>query len=290
MVPSNYREQLGLQPCIDDNTEDRQAEIKTRGPSAALRRHVRWIKELQQQVKDDQQQFDVDEKRKGLRKDSMQTVFKQQRDAIRKLRQDNGAVSREELESVMEAFPPTGGKAKAGKKPLWAMTTDEKEAVEEAEAEDLIRFAEGLDFDAFVGDLEFRHCLQAVKDRAKKLQKEQDAFKDSILREFNEADADGNGTETSSLAGDPFDGTGQADPSRRRRRPAGEEARPDWDNSTACGDEGKSAASDRSSKIAVERVLENNPNLRLVHSKESMQKLVEKARSDGVPATPHSLA
>merc|ERR1719321_237039 len=128
MVPSNYREQIGLQPCRDKpDNELPSAEVKIRGPSAALRRHVRWIKELQQQVKSDQQDFDEGEKRKDLRKDKMQNVFKQQRDAIRQLRDEKGTVSREELEQVMEAFPPTVGKSKSGKKPVWAMTAEEKE-------------------------------------------------------------------------------------------------------------------------------------------------------------------
>merc|ERR1719378_1466416 len=50
-------------------------------------------------------------------------------------------------------------------KPLWAMTQQEKESFEEEEADSLINFAEGLDYDKYVGDMEFKEALEALKDR-----------------------------------------------------------------------------------------------------------------------------
>merc|ERR1719262_900042 len=76
-------------------------------------------------------------------------------------------------------------KAKGGKKPLWAMTQEEKAEFEAQEADDLINFAEGLDYDKYVNDLEFREGLEAVRDRAGKLHKEQEAFKDQLVKEIN---------------------------------------------------------------------------------------------------------
>ncbi|CAK9004599.1 Hypothetical protein SCF082_LOCUS8253, partial [Durusdinium trenchii] len=65
------------------------------------------------------------------------------------------------------------------------MTEQEKDHFEEEEADDLINFVEHLDFDKYVGDLEFRQALGALKDRTGKLKKEQDAFKDELLANFN---------------------------------------------------------------------------------------------------------
>lgn len=296
MISATCRDQLGLPP---PKPEEAPVEVKSRGSSAALRRHVRWIKDLQQQVQADHTHYDMEVKRMEDHKDSMQEVFKKQRDAIRQLRKENdGVVDRQDLEAVMEQFPPTGAKARKvkGQKPVWAMTEQEKEALEEEEAANLIKFAEDLDFDKFLGDHEFRAHLQAMQDRARKLQKEQDAFKDSIIKEFNQVD-DAEGSELGSRFEDGLDGASllgdvgneAGAPSRRRRRRDGDGVgeRPDWDASTAFGEDA-GVGVDRGQKAMAEHVLENNPRIRSVHSKDSIQRLVEKARSEGMPRTPGS--
>merc|ERR1711972_941606 len=75
-------------------------------------------------------------------------------------------------------MPNATAPRKKVEKPLWAMTENEKDSFEDDVGNDLINFAEGLDYDKFIGDLEFREGLAALRDRAGKLQKEQDAFKD----------------------------------------------------------------------------------------------------------------
>eukprot|EP00928_Gymnodinium_smaydae_P053516 TRINITY_DN37493_c0_g1_i1.p1 TRINITY_DN37493_c0_g1~~TRINITY_DN37493_c0_g1_i1.p1 ORF type:complete len:343 (+),score=93.01 TRINITY_DN37493_c0_g1_i1:130-1158(+) len=296
-ISATYRDQLGLPPC--KQAEGPVVEIKTRGPSAALRRHVRWIKELQEQVKEDRSQVVEDEKQRLERKERMQEVFKAQRDAIRQMRKDKDTLDRDELEAVMAEYPPTGIKTKKKtQKPEWAMTAAEKEAFDEDEAAKLINFAQELDFDKFIGDHEFRKHLQVMQDRASKLQKEQDAFKDSILAEFN-AEVDGaeagddmltrleDGLEGASVFGESECGSAAA----RRRRPregavGGAGERPEWDSSTACGDERQQLDSRAASQAAAERILEANPDLRSVHSKGSVQRLIDKARADiGTPAS-----
>jgi len=296
-ISATCREPIGLPPCKEAEKEKPATEVKNRGPSAALRRHVRWIKELQDQVREDQKRVEEDDGKHAKRKEGMSDVFKKQRDAIREMRKEKDELSRDELEAVMHQFPPTGTKVKnkGAKKPLWAMTEDEKEAFDEQEAADLISFAEGLDYDKFVSDLEFRKQLQVVKDRAHKLQREQDAFKDSILKEFNDdqgedyegSDAGGSrlsGVDGASLFGEDELEAGAADRRRRRRREDGQDPdRVDWDASTTCSE---SRQADREVKSFADQVFENNPQMKGVHSKDSMQKLIEKARSDGMPATP----
>merc|ERR1719181_234915 len=135
--------------------------------------------------------------------------------------------------------------AKQKSKPLWAMTAQEKESFEEEEADALVNFAENLDFDKYMGDLEFRQALDAMKDRAGKLAKVQDAFKDDLVRDFNTKVGDDleerstsaggsaldleEGLEGASILGDlRSDGGG----GRRRRERFNEDGRPKWDSST----------------------------------------------------------
>lgn len=274
-IAAGASEQLGLHPGKELQERQMQAGselVKTRGPSAALRRHCQWIKELQQQVQEDQKATADAGAAHEQRKANMQVVFKQQRAAIRKIKAERHTdeIHPRELEAILR--PPAkkqSAPAAAAQKPLWAMTEDERDGCEDEEAAELIRFAEGLDFDKFIDDLEFRQHLQVVRDRAKKLQREQDAFKDSLLREFNAPEED---EEDGSQLGS------EDKPAARRRRAALEGAgddRPDWDRSTACTDDVGGSVKELQSVAA--KALENNPQLKAVHSKGSVQKLIEKA-------------
>merc|ERR1719503_425967 len=152
------------------------------------------------------------------------------------------------------------------------MTSREKDNFEEEEADDLINFAENLDYDKFIGNLEFRQGLAALQDRAGKLQKEQDAFKDALVKEFNSTALEDDEVTTS--AGSPrslrqledgVDGVSlfgsdacrsESSEARRERRAEerAEKAR-DWDNSTSCGDEEQRLVR-REAKDVAERVME----------------------------------
>lgn len=275
-------EQLGLQPAKQLKLVN---EVKTRGPSAALRRHCQWIKELQQQVHEDQRQLEDSKQAQEQRKLKMSEAFKQQRDAIREIKSDRhrSTIDPTELEGILR---PAAKKAAAPRalpaqsKPLWAMTEDEREGCEDEEAEALIQFAEGLDFEQYIDDLEFKQCVQVVRDRAKRLQREQDAFKDSLVREFN-VPTDADGSEHSNYGGDFVAAGGKhGDAGCRRSRPVGNDM-PDWDSSTTCGDDRQSVAQ---SVHSAARVLEANPQLKAVHSKGSVQKLIEKAQGGLAPS------
>merc|ERR1719389_603540 len=57
-ISATEGEQIGLTPC----KRMERTEVKARGPSAALRRHVRWLKELQGQMNEDKAQVEEEEK------------------------------------------------------------------------------------------------------------------------------------------------------------------------------------------------------------------------------------
>ncbi|CAJ1445909.1 unnamed protein product [Effrenium voratum] len=215
------------------------AEVKKRGPSAALRRHCRWIKELQQQVAEDAQLVEHEEIERDRRQQVQKEVFRKQREAIRLIKMGCGA-SEEELSSALNP---------KAKKPLWAMTEAEKEDKEDVDAGELINFAEQLDFDEYIHDLEFRGCLAAITDRAKRLQREQEAFKESLLKELNQDE------ETASTAKEP-----------QAVLQAPDVDRPDWDARPPSAD---------SAKALAEKAYQEG-GFKAVHSKASLKKIAER--------------
>jgi hypothetical protein len=293
-VSVTANDHLGINPPKQMPQPSPEA-VKTRGPSAALRRHVRWLRDLRDQVREEKQKGEDGVKAEEARVQKMQEAFKQQRDAISRLKKEReeGTLSRQTLETIFlptnkvgragAAAPkgsdtaPKAGAAAPASKPLWAMTEVEKETFEDQEADDLIQFAEDLNFDGYIQDLEFRECLQAVRDRARKLQREQNEFKDSILREFNEDEGEGD----AAAGGSPGADRNAATAVRRGRAvdgaPVGDDELHDWDASTACGEE---RAVDKNLRTAADSVLDGNSKLRAVHSKESVSRLIEKSRAD----------
>merc|ERR1719330_193641 len=129
-----------------------------------------------------------------------------------------------------------------------------------------------------------------MKDRAGKLHKEQEAFKDALVRDFNaklEEDEEtsvgsprdlnlNDGVDGQSLLGDLK--SEYSTSSSRRSRGAeryNKDGQPDWDQSTSCGD---GPQIDHEIKDAATHILESAPQIRAVHSKESVQRIIEKAR------------
>lgn len=278
-IAASCGERLGLQPA--KQTEPK-LEVKTRGPSAALRQHCQWIKELQEQVREDQRMVEGNAAAQEERNKKMQQAFKHQRDAILRIKSDNNRdLNAADVEAILRPKPKKSSAAGA-QKPLWAMTRDEKEGFDDLEAEELIKFAEGLDFDQYIDDLEFRQQLQAVRGRAQNLQREQDAFKNDLLREFNTQDEEGcDGSDAgSSVLDDSVSVSGSAAGARRGRRKrldGVDENKPEWDGSTACGDDRSSV--DRDAQSQADRIMEANPQMKTVHSKGSVQRLIEKAQA-----------
>lgn len=275
-VSAKGHEPPGLQPPKDRPKPAGMGQVKKRGPSAALRRHCQWIRELQEQVREDQVQAEEDDRMQQERRKKMADVFKRQRDAVQEVKYSKGreAVEPWEIEQILlgpqdpSAASRASAKGKSGK-PLWALTEEERQDLEDGEADELIRFAEAVDFDEYINDLEFRQGLAALKDRAKRLQREQDAFKDSIVREFNGDDRD---TVASSADDDHLGG-------KLAAREATPFRQPDWDSSTAMGENDRQGQQE--ARAVADRALEANPQLRGVHSKSSVRRLVERASERG---------
>jgi len=256
------------------------------------------LKELGQKVREEKAQVaksaEVEEEKKAKLADFCQ----RQRDAVKEVLMDAKNMAdptekqklKEELTEAVQGKIPVGSKKKA--KPLWAMTEAQKDEFEEEEAGGLIDFAEGLDFDQFIHDLEFREAVGALKDRAGKLQKEQDDFKALLVDEFNRlpgAEDDEDADQSPTTARDLEDGiegtslqdTSEGDPDRQRRRKQyakklNEDGRPEWDASTTAGSEAGEKPDEKAREVA-DRALEDR-SMKQIHSKESVQKIIEKQK------------
>merc|ERR1712048_1074624 len=94
MIASTHgpSEQLGLTPC-----KNFEPTVKKRGPSAALRRHVKWLKDLQDQMKEERDQVDEEEAHVRDREERMKETFHRHRDGVRQmLKERNDAEDAEE--------------------------------------------------------------------------------------------------------------------------------------------------------------------------------------------------
>jgi hypothetical protein len=247
----------------------------------------------------ERQLADEDEKQAEDRMQKMKASFEKHREAVRDMiqtRDRNLAMAHEgrtqatdQADDASKPKAPKAKKADKPAKPLWAMTEDEKDKFEEDEADDLIGFAENLDYEKFLGDLEFRQGLAALKDRHGKLQKEQEAFKEALVRDFNEQA--GEDEERSTSAGSPrgledgIEGSAYGDlkseysvasSKRSGRAAAGQGGQAEWDSSTNCGEERPNL--DPKVKDAVDIVMESAPQLKQIHSKAAMSKIIEKAK------------
>eukprot|EP00927_Polykrikos_kofoidii_P029535 TRINITY_DN25539_c0_g1_i1.p1 TRINITY_DN25539_c0_g1~~TRINITY_DN25539_c0_g1_i1.p1 ORF type:complete len:438 (-),score=99.36 TRINITY_DN25539_c0_g1_i1:280-1482(-) len=295
MIASTHGEQLGLTPC-----RNYEPSVKTRGPSAALRRHVKWLKELQGQMQEERDQVEAEEQDTAARERRMKEVFHKHREGVRQMMEERNAAEAAELQAQREARKAqregsmyNTSKKKGPQKPQWAMTDKERDDVEEGEADELINFAESLDYDKFIHDVEFRDGVAAMKDRAGKLKKEQEAFKDALIRDYSaqledeEGSTSAGGSPRSSkhledgLEGHSVLGDLRSEYSVGSRRSRGAdrydaEGRVNWDSSTNAGDDRPQVDNDM--KDAADAILESNTMMRQIHSKDSVLKMLEKQR------------
>jgi len=266
-VTATYCDALGINP-----TNKTQAEVVEKPKKEALVRHVRWLKQLQSQMNAHRMQAEFEDEEAEKKKENFQAFCERQRESIKNLT-EAGDLNREKLAEAVAGKAPVPKKVK----PLWAMTESEMKAFEENDAADLIDFAENLDFDHFINDLEFRQAMEVMKDRAGKLAKDQDDFKAALVDSFNQDDDDDAGRRAGgieiegSAMGDDVSVVGSLNGARRARKSDKKE----WDSSTVMSED---VPVDEDTKSMVDKVLANNPDMKKLHSSKSVLKMIEKAK------------
>jgi hypothetical protein len=155
-------------------------------------------------------------------------------------------------------MPPKAAKADASKasakaatgKPAWALTEEKADAVEDEEAEALVDFANNLDYDSYIDDLEVRQALSVIRERIdqeKAIEAVAQAAEESAAA-IEESGGDWRDSFMASWNGDADDAVERASrstaPARRAGADACEATKPDWDASTSAGDVHKTAISE----------------------------------------------
>lgn len=146
--------------------------------------------------------------------------------------------------------PKAVTKAEASK-PRWALTEEKATAVEDEEADALVEFANNLDYDAYIDDLEVRQALTVIRERIdteKAMAAAAEAAEAAELA-VEEAGGDWRSAFLSTWNGNDDDAFERSS-IRSSRRGGAEHAtgetksQPDWDSSTAAGDAKKSIISE----------------------------------------------
>merc|ERR1712224_105734 len=100
-VSATHNDQLGLNPAKarEFNT---YSSAKLRGPSATLRKHVKWLKELQKQMAEERTKAEEAEIQAEHKKERMKTFCEKQREAVKTLLNSDQEVKPEHLHEALE--------------------------------------------------------------------------------------------------------------------------------------------------------------------------------------------
>lgn len=254
----SFNEQMGLNPPAREPSAAR-AEPR----NVALGRHCQWLKQLQVEMRDARENAADDMNARGKQMAACRAFCEDARSKVREMRAQAEEAKQAEIKAAKAAD------AKPAAKPKWAMTEKAAQDFDEDQTVELLDFVDALNFDEYIEDLEFRKVLEAVKGRAGKLDKEQDAFKQLIAEQFNDADDD------VAEAGDDAasNATGNSGVRRQRAQQDASVASeaPSMASVTSVASEAKSLA---------DRILKENSDIRSVHSAASVARIMEKQKAE----------
>lgn len=277
-VSATHGERLGLNPCAKA-----VAAPTKKYRNESLQKHGAWLKKLQKGMVDEQEKKATEEAKKVEKEARMKEKSAKYREEVRQMLKERNEAYDEQLDFERQQNRERRGLVpKSENKPLWAMTESEVADFDRAEAEDLINFAETLDYDKFINDLEVRECLAIMKDRVGHVKRMQENFKQSLVDEFNRAAEREDGESFIDDANDLGESASQvgsvANSGRRRAQGGNGGDRPDWDASSSVGDGGSQR--DLAKAEMAKEILASNSQMRGVHSKESVQKIIDKQKAE----------
>ena len=256
-----HAEQLGLTPTLKvgvRRANGRNLEI--------LNRHKKWLLQLKQR----KDQLNEEERKKAAEEDERRKRIAEQAAKKRQIiRGTEEPKTPPPPENPLPASDPeqpvpvkklTTDNLRAHtrdleKKPKWALTQEEAVEQEEAEVDDLLDFANSLDYDQIVNDLEVRQALEILKDRVEELKQDQE-WKEKIVKTYNQdAKSVASGVSIKSMRS-------------RATEKLAEEAKKDpeqlseagWDKNTR-GEQYSVTAEEKVAKLMADQILESNPVL-----------------------------
>jgi hypothetical protein len=140
----------------------------------ALSRHKKWLSDLQKTKDELESQMVDDQEAKEDRHARFMERERKMRAAVRGIDAGDDAKYSDYGDDGGNNAPQKAEGKKAAKKPMWAMTEEKADVQadfdDEEEAEELLDFASGLDFDKFIDDMEVRAMMEQVKSRVDDLE------------------------------------------------------------------------------------------------------------------------
>ena len=216
-------EPLGLNP-----SRERRAMIRVdrKKKNSALSRHKKWLKQLQKAKEQFQEQAIIEENAKEERRRKFAAQQAALRAEVRNTVEDAvdevdalemAATKLAEAEEIndraieaemrkLNMYEQKNQEENEGKeeqilgkaqlkrannnksKPAWALTENQKDQLEDEEADDLMDFANNLDVDKYLDDLEVRAALESVRQRIQELDNEEEEEEDADLENNAEND------------------------------------------------------------------------------------------------------
>ena len=276
-------EQLGLTPSLKvtvRRAKGRNLEI--------LNRHKKWLLQLQQRKTqltevDQKKALDDQEKRRKIAEQAAKKrqLILGQEDAPKASPPPENPVS------TLRNSPPAAPVKKLttenlrahtremDRKPKWALTQEAAVEQEEAEVDDLLDFANSLDYDEIINDLEVRQALEILKDRVEELKQDQD-WKEKIVKTYNQdAKSAASAASMKSIRSKVTEKL--AEEAKKDPDQLSEGA---WEKNTR-GDQQSVTAEEKIAKLMADQILENNPvrtiqQFKKIHSNLSIRRLLER--------------
>ena len=268
---------------------------KKKDSNSILTRHKKYLRMLQEKKI-------IEKVEKENNENAKQETFKKVRDQTAKQRQkimdiknddqnspDKDSSPQEETvkvakltkENLQKNDEQLSSKNKASKKadkakPLWAKTEDQLKQEQDQEIDDLIEFAYDLDYEKYMEDLEVRQALALIKERVDEIKKDNE-WRQKATEEWNQNE--GVNDDAKSATSYKTGMSGKSKISKKseimNELKREEDKKDDWDSSTQAERKKQSIEEKLASKLA-DQILELNPNLKGIHSKTSMKRMLEK--------------
>jgi len=175
------------------------------------------------------------------------------------------------------------------------MSEQEVKDQEDAEVDGLLNFADNLDYDKYMGDLEVNNMVSALKKRIDELRQEEN-WKNKIVDQWNaedqvkkqerkalklqkaemdmdsRSDARSVASESKSVVSER---THKSINTLKEQEKKEKEGQGDWDKSTN-GEKKPATLEERIAKHVADEILRNNTQIRQVHSNNSIRKMLER--------------
>lgn len=214
------KEQLGINPAA----KPVQQVTRPKKSLEILSRHKQWLFQLQKQKDEAIQKEAEKSKAQEVKLEKMKKKYSGKKTAENILEPSEKSQKPEKSQKVEK--PEKSEKLteknlkllENEKRPKWAMTEEQAENLEEMEVDDLLRFAQDLDYDKFIEDLEVRQALEIVKERVEEI-KQDKQWKEKIAEKFNEEKSVGS------------KGSFKSYESKARSQISNNEKNQDWDRS-----------------------------------------------------------